>query len=187
MKEEEKKKESNDSVPEKNNDKKALFYLVYAAMFAALTCAVTFFPKIPIGSNGGYIHLGDAVIFLSASVLPLPFAMASGAVGGMLSDIFSGSAAWAPWTFAIKALMCVFFTSKKQKMLCRRNYIAPVFALIVSVVGYYAAEGVLYSWASALTSAPFTVVQDVAGAAVYYAVAAALDKGGIKKKMLKFK
>lgn len=49
---------------------------VAAAMFAALTCVLTMFIKIPIMGGQGYIHPGDMVIYLAASILPLPFAAA---------------------------------------------------------------------------------------------------------------
>ena len=38
---------------------------VAAAMFAALTCVLTMFIKIPIMGGQGYIHPGDMVIYLS--------------------------------------------------------------------------------------------------------------------------
>lgn len=60
---------------------------VAAAMFAALTCVLTMFIKIPIMGGQGYIHPGDMVIYLAASILPLPFAAAGAAIGGALADI----------------------------------------------------------------------------------------------------
>lgn len=63
-----------------------LTYCIIAAMLAALTCVFTMFLKIPIMGGNGYIHLGDMVIYLAASLLPLPYAMASAAIGGTLAD-----------------------------------------------------------------------------------------------------
>ena len=33
--------------------------LVYAALFAALTCVMTMIVKIPVPATGGYVNLGD--------------------------------------------------------------------------------------------------------------------------------
>ena len=39
--------------------------LVYAALFAALTCVMTMIVKIPVPATGGYVNLGDCVVLLS--------------------------------------------------------------------------------------------------------------------------
>lgn len=49
----------------KTNTNKTLRLLVLAAMFAAMTTALTYFVKLPT-PGGGYIHLGDSVIYLAA-------------------------------------------------------------------------------------------------------------------------
>ena len=97
---------------------------VAAAMFAALTCVLTMFIKIPIMGGQGYIHPGDMAIYLAASILPLPFAAAGAAIGGALADILGGAAVWAPWTLFIKAALTVFFTRKKSTVVCGRNIAA---------------------------------------------------------------
>ena len=50
-----------------------------------------------MGFNGGYIHLGDALIYLAAVLLPAPYAMAAGAIGGGLADLLTAPV-WAPAT-----------------------------------------------------------------------------------------
>ena len=51
-------------------------------MAALITLMTAYIFHIPIGGNGGYVHLGDALIYLSAAILPAPYAMAAGAIGG---------------------------------------------------------------------------------------------------------
>ena len=92
--------------------------ITLSAVFAAMTYALTAFLHIPTAK--GYIHIGDAVIFIAASLLPKPYAMASAAIGASLSDALSGYWIWVPATFVIKALTALAFTSKKPKMLCAR-------------------------------------------------------------------
>ena len=43
--------------------------LVYAALFAALTCVMTMIVKIPVPATGGYVNLGDCVVLLAGWVL----------------------------------------------------------------------------------------------------------------------
>ena len=44
------------------------------AVMAALTTLMTaYIFHIPVGVNGGYVHLGDTMIYLAAAFLPLPF------------------------------------------------------------------------------------------------------------------
>ncbi len=157
--------------------------ITLSAVFAAMTYALTAFLHIPTAK--GYIHIGDAVIFIAASLLPKPYAMASAAIGASLSDALSGYWIWVPATFVIKALTALAFTSKKPKMLCARNFTALVPALVLCVGGYGLYSGlVIYgSLPAGFVDAPANLFQTAASAAVYIALSATLDKSGIKKKI----
>ena len=125
----------------KNN--KPIFNMVLAALFAALISvfiAFLFHIPIKIGANSAYLHFGDMFIFLAASLLPTPYAIAAAGIGGGLGDLFCGGAEWIPFTIVIKILVALCFTAKKDKILCTRNVIAPVFVLLITVGGYYVAE-----------------------------------------------
>ncbi len=161
---------------------KKLIKIVTAAMFAALVTGLTFFPKIPI-PGGGYVHLGDTMIYIAASFLPLPFAMASAAIGGGLADILSGYTSYAPFTIIVKALLTVAFTCKSEKILSKRNLIAPLFGLIITPGVYYFADALLaHSFAAAVPGIIWNLAQAAASFAAYCIIGAALDKIGIKKK-----
>ena len=80
--------------------------LVLAALCAALTAAATLVIQIPV-PGGGYLNPGDALVLLSAWLLPpLPAAAAAG-VGSMLADLISGYPLYAPGTLVIKAAMAL--------------------------------------------------------------------------------
>jgi uncharacterized repeat protein (TIGR04002 family) len=82
------------------------------AVMAALTTLMTaYIFHIPVGVNGGYVHLGDTMIYLAAAFLPLPYACAAGAIGGGLADLLTAPV-WAPATIIIKMLICLPFSSK---------------------------------------------------------------------------
>ena len=62
--------------------------LVLSGLFIAIIFVLTAYLHIPTAK--GYIHIGDAMIFLSASLLPTPYAIAVSAIGGALADALSG-------------------------------------------------------------------------------------------------
>ena len=154
--------------------------ITLTGLFAALiTLFTAYILHIPAGPNG-YIHLGDALIYLAAALLPTPYAMAAGAIGGGLADLLTAPM-WAPATVIIKILIVIPFTSKHNKLLAKRNLIAPVIAMLITIVGYYFAELILYGKETAfLVSVTSNSIQGLGSAAVFYILGAALDKAGIK-------
>ena len=152
-----------------------------SAMFAALVAGLTFFPAIPI-PGGGYVHLGDAMIYIAASFLPMPYAMAVAAIGGGLADLLSGFAAYAPFTVIVKALLTIAFTYKNEKILSKRNFLAPLTGLLITPGIYFAADWILYGIAAAIPGIIWNICQAAASMIVFYIAAAAFDKLQLKKK-----
>ena len=155
--------------------------IVLASVFAALIFVVTaYLPRFPIPP--GYIHFGDAFIYIAACLLPVPYAAAAAAFGAVAADTLTGFAVWAPATLVIKAVMACVFSSHSYKIATARNMLAAVIAGLIGTAGYYLYEALVISnFAAALESVPFNIIQG-AGSAVIFAVAAlALDKADIKK------
>ena len=51
--------------------------MVMCGLLAAIICLTTaYIFHIPLGGNNGYVHIGDAFIFLAAAILPTPYAIA---------------------------------------------------------------------------------------------------------------
>ena len=64
--------------------------LTLTGIFAALICLFTaYICHIPVGPNGGYLHFGDTFIYVAASLLPQPYALLAGAIGGGLADLLT--------------------------------------------------------------------------------------------------
>lgn len=59
---------------------------VFAAMITIMTAYIC---HVPYGANGGYIHFGDALIYVAAVFLPRPYAMAAAAIGGGMADLLT--------------------------------------------------------------------------------------------------
>lgn len=77
--------------------------LCLAAAAAALVFVATAFLKVPIPL--GYAHLGDAVIFLAALLLPRREAALAAALGSALADFLGGFPLWMGPTLLIKCVM----------------------------------------------------------------------------------
>lgn len=161
-----------------------------AAVFAALTAVMTAFLHIPSGVNGGYVHVGDAVIFLAASFLPTPYAVGAAAIGGGLADIISGAPLWAPFTVVIKALLAMLISSKSEKLLARRNMLMMIPCAAISIAGYYIASAVITvisggAFGAGLIAAVGEILGNVIQAGgstiLYFIVAFALDKANFKQ------
>lgn len=160
--------------------KENLRLLVMTALFAAaITVMTAYMLHIPI-PTGGYIHLGDALIYLAACMLPVPYAAAAAAIGAGLADLLTAPI-WVLPTLGIKAVLVLFFTSKTERILCRRNCAAVVIAGIFSPAAY-----ALAGCAMAGTMASFipqflgTLVQGIGSGALFLVIAPALD--GVKLK-----
>jgi len=79
--------------------------MVYTALMTALVFVSTYAIQIRVPFTGGYIHLGDSMVFLSGLLLgPLFGAFAAG-VGSAFADLLGGYTMWIIPTFLIKALM----------------------------------------------------------------------------------
>ncbi len=162
-----------------------IYYMSCAGLFAALICVMTaYLLHIPVGVSGAYIHFGDALIYLAASLLPMPYACAAAAIGGSLADLLTAPM-WAPATFLIKPLLVVLFTSKKEKIVNPRNVIAAIAAYGITVVGYYVAERILLGSAASafILSASGNVIQSTGSAVIFLIFGLMLDRMGIKKRL----
>ena len=92
---------------------------------------------------------------------------------------------WVIATVIIKSLIVLPFTSKKDKIINARNLIALIPALIVTCVGYYLADRILFGAWGAFAAVIPNVIQVAANAAIYVIFGLALDAAGFKKKVLK--
>lgn len=160
--------------------------LTTAGIMAALITLMTAYVfHIPVGMNGGYIHCGDALIYLAAVLLPRPYALAAAAIGGGMADLLTAPM-WAPATIIIKMLITLPFTNKTTKIVTNRNVIATILAYLISGVGYFVAEYILFgTWAVFLVSMSQSLIQSLGSAVVFVILGIALDKAHLKSRLLK--
>lgn len=164
---------------------KKIKYMSLTGIFAALITLMTaYICHIPIGINGGYVHFGDAFIYLAAALLPRPYALAAAAIGGGLADLLTAPM-WAPATILIKMAVALLFTDKEVHVINIKNVMSTIWAYLISGVGYYLAEWLMFENGAvfAVTMAQ-TAVQSVGSAVVFIVLGLALDRAGVKRRIL---
>ncbi len=157
---------------------------VFAAVFAALIAVCTRFTSIPIPGTSGFVHVGDAFVFLAAAALPMPYAMVASAIGGALADFMYGSVVYIIPTFIIKALMALMFFGKGKKLLSVRTLLSSIVAIFVLVAGYYIAEAIMsQSFVAPLSGIIWNAGQGIFSAVSFFVIAAALDSARAKERL----
>lgn len=158
-------------------------YMTMTGIMAALITIMTAYVfHIPVGVNGGYVHFGDALIYLAAALLPKPYALAAAAIGGGLADLLTAPM-WTPATVIIKMLIAVAFTNKAGKIIVPRNVVATIIAYFVSGLGYFVAEYILFgSWSVFLVSMSQSLIQSGGSAVFFIILGLAMDKMNVKKR-----
>lgn len=141
--------------------------------------------RLPISINGGLIHLGNVMLFVSAIVFGKKKGAMAGAFGMALFDIMSGWMAWAPFTFVIRGAMGYIIGSiaeKREGKNIMYNMFGIILGGIIMIAGYYITEGILYgNWISPMTSIPGNITQIVVGALLGLPTVIALKKANIEK------
>lgn len=161
---------------------------VVTALFAALIFVVTaYILHIPTPATGGYVHLGDAFVYLAACMLPAPYAVAAAGIGEALSDALTGSVVYAVPTFLIKAAMALCFSAAGGKIVTKRNAAASMLAGLICVGGYYLTEAILFrSFASPVAEIPANLLQAGASAVIFLVAGKAMDRAGLKGSVSSF-
>ena len=171
-------------------NKKSLLKITYTAIFTAIILLATSVIKFSTGLGEGYIHLGDSFVYLTACILPFPYCLVAGALGGALADILSGYAIWAIPTMIIKMLNAIPFMlvcrkHKSSKILSKHTILMTFASGIITIFGYFVTECILYSVASATLSLIGNTIQAVASGIIFIIIAKATDKINLKSKISK--
>ena len=177
-------KDSNVMKRERASLPKVRYLTMTGLMAALITIMIAYICHIPVGVNGGYIHFGDALIYLAAVLLPRPYAFAAAAIGGGLADLLTAPM-WTPATVIIKMLIVLPFCNKSIKIVTPRNVFATVLAYFISGLSYFFAEYILFgTWSVLLVSMWGSIIQSGGSAIFFIIFGCALDKVHIKKRFI---
>ena len=158
--------------------------LAAAAIFAAVTFAVTRYTVIPIPATKGYFNLGEVAIYVAAIAFGPVVGAVAGAVGSALADVAAAAPQFALFTFVIKGIEG-FIVGRLAGSTTAANLRATISGGVWMVLGYFLAEtlfarflGIAPTSAAAVGAAlaelPFNIVQVVAGVVVAALVAVRL-------------
>ena len=165
--------------------KKTTKNICFSAMFAAMVFALTML-HVPIGA-GGYIHVGDAVIYVVALLMGGPWAFLSAAIGAAVAGLVSGVAVYAIPSMIIKVLIAVPFvmiSKKSEKLLNVKSALFTVLSGAITILGYFVTDLIVYR-EGAVADLPANVIQAVGSAVVFLILAFALDRADIKTRFKK--
>ena len=163
--------------------------IVMTAMMMCLVLVTTYTFKIPTPFQG-YVHLGDAMIFLSVLIVGKKYGAVAAAFGSALADLLGGYVAFAPWTFVIKGLMAIVMGLFIDAMVHRNKAsfriagvpLIEIIAGLVMVLGYGVADAVLAgNIMTGILSMPANCGQFAAGVIIASILAAALYKTPARK------
>lgn len=166
--------------------------IILTGLMMGMIVVATIVIPIPVPFGSGYIHFGDAMIFLSVLILGWRYGAIAAGFGSALADLLVGYAVWAPWTLFVKGIMGAvmgLFLLKSMHKQGKSILGVPVSQLIgmilagcFMVAGYYVAEGVIYgSFIAAIAGIPWNIVQFTVGTILATLIAAALYKTPAKK------
>lgn len=157
--------------------------LTRTALISAIIFILTSFLKLPTAT--GYVHLGDAAVCTAAVLLPFPLGAIAAALGASLADLAAGYPIWIIPSAIIKAAMTIAFSSRSEKLLIPRNFLAMGVAVVINAAGYYLAGSVIYgNFAVSLSEIPANLLQGALGALIFVIFAAFLDsKPHLKRSM----
>ena len=167
--------------------------LVFTSLFTALIIVCTAYVSIPLPLVG-YVHFGDAFIFLATFILgPIYGAVASG-VGSALADLIVYPA-YALGTLIVKALMSLsayalyYLLKKAIKKMVIVEIIAGIVGTIVMALGYFVFEfiWVLPGSLSVAVNIPFSLLQGAVGVAIAVIIMRLLEKTKLLRTLTKHK
>lgn len=164
-------------------------FISFTALFAALTAIVTLVLPVPVPKSGGYINIGDAVIFVCAYILGGIPAMVAGGIGSAIADLILGYAIFSPFTLVVKGLegliAGLLIALVKRHFKGKAVYIGTVFAIIIAglemVVGYFLTSWLLYGISAAAVEIVMNFIQLGISVAAAVAVIIAMNAARLIK------
>ena len=155
----------------------SILTVILSAVMAALVTVATYIVQIPVPATGGYINVGDAMVFTSALVFGPFVGCIAGGLGSALADMWGGYWQFVPITFVVKGLegLLAGFVSNGRSIW--RDLLAVLIGGVIMISGYLISEAYLLGYgAAALVEVPGNTFQITAGGLVGIPVAYAVRR-----------
>ena len=157
--------------------------MTLSGVLSAIVFVFTAYLHIPV--HTGYVHVGDAFIYLAACLLPFHYAAAVGGLGALLADCLTGYASWAPGSVLIKIAIALCLSSKTDKIVCLRNLLGLIPTWLLCVGGYYLYEGLITgNFIAPMAGIGGNLIQSLLSSIVFVLLGKTLDKMNIKDKIM---
>ncbi|WP_277584040.1 ECF transporter S component [Psychrobacillus antarcticus] len=160
------------------------FDLIITSMLIALVFVATVLLniKLPITANGGLVHLGTAVLFISSILFGPKKGAIAGAVGMGLFDLVGPWILWTPITLVARGLQGyivgkIAWSKGRNGSSLALNLIATIVSIPFMLGIYYLGEAIIFkSWIIPAASIPGNIVQNVVGLCIAIPVCVVLKK-----------
>jgi uncharacterized membrane protein len=152
--------------------------LVTTALMAAIVFISTYIgAALPVT---GYIHLGDAAVYLAGFILGPQYGLIAASIGSALADGMKGYAIYIPSTIILKGIMA-YIVGKARFKNNKIKILSCILGGFIMVVGYYITEVIMLgNFITPLTYAPMNILQFVVGIIIAFLVIKPLKKLIIK-------
>lgn len=110
-----------------------------AAVFTALVAVTTLIVRVPVPMTGGYINIGDVMIFTAALSMGWLIGGTAGGLGSAIADMI-GFPVFAPFTLVIKGLQGFLAGRIADGVSMKKDIAAWIIGSIVMIGGYFVAE-----------------------------------------------
>ena len=121
------------------SQKKIVLRISLMAVFTALITVSTLVVRIPVPATGGYINIGDAMIFIVALSFGRAIGGIAGGLGSAIADMI-GFPAFAPFTLIIKGFEGYIAGAIADGKSFKRDALGWAAASAVMVAGYFIVE-----------------------------------------------
>lgn len=159
------------------NERSLTVRLSLSVVFIALVAASTLLIQVPVPATGGYINIGDAMIFIGALLFgPIVGGMAGG-LGSAIADILSYPV-FAPFTLVVKGLEGFVAGYIKDGESLTRDILAWAAGSVVMVLGYFIVEAYIMGLGPAFAAIeiPGNIFQVVFGGLISIPISRILRK-----------
>jgi len=137
---------------------KIVLNVALCSVMAALVFVTTMIIRIPVPATGGYINIGDCMIFVSSLLFGFVVGGFAGGVGSALADLV-GYPSFAPYTLVIKGIEGLIAGSLATGRNSPRDVLAVIIAGIEMIAGYFIVELYLFGLGPALEELPGNIFQ----------------------------
>ena len=160
------------------------FDLIISALLIALVFVSTVFLniKLPIGGQGGLVHLGTGMLFIASIMFGPKKGALAGSLGMGIFDLMSGWTIWAPGTIIARGLQGyivgkIAWSKGKEGNSVVFNILAMIVSVPVMLVVYYLYESIIFgNWIIPLGSIPGNLIQNAVGMVIAIPVCLVLKK-----------